>query len=124
MRQSLRQKILEVMLDELRSFKLEVIKVPSRDGGYIRLAVCTNCEWYREFCGNHTKYRRGRHRTYIKRCHTIAALQRMIDGDITTTYAKRLEQVIYDYREVYIRMIIDDRRRKREVVDEPELAIF
>lgn len=113
MKPTLRQKILEAMLDELRSFRLEVIKVPSRDGGYVRLVICANCEWYREFCNNYTKFRRGRDRTYIKRCHTIAALQRMINGDVTSTYAQRLEQVVYDNMIYYINMMRRERRRQK-----------
>ena len=123
MRHTLRQKILEAMLDELRSFRLEVIKVPSCDGAYIRLVVCANCEWYREFCDSYTKFRRGRYRTYIKRCHTIAALQRMINGDTTTTYAQRLEQIVYNNRETYARMIRDERRRKRDRIEEPDMEL-
>jgi len=106
------------MLDELRSFKLEVIKIPSRDGGYIRLVVCANCEWYREFCSNYTKFRRGRDRTYIKRCHTIIALQRMINGDITSEYARRLEWIICDKMRYYIRRKPHGRKSKKNIIKE------
>lgn len=84
------QGIFEAMLDELRAFKPETIKIPARNGGYIRIPIITNCPWYREFCASYTRFRRGRDRTIIKRCHTIEALKRMQCGDRTTTYAQRL----------------------------------
>lgn len=89
--------IFEAMLDELKAFKPETIKVPSRDGGYVRLPVITNCPWYREFCASYTRFRRGRDRTIIKRCHTITALRRMIRGDRTTVYARRLLEIAGTY---------------------------
>ena len=79
-----------VLLEELQSTRLEVIKVPARDGGYVRLTVNRNCDWYRDFCASYTRFRRQRDRTIIKRCHTITALKRIQAGDRLTEYAKRL----------------------------------
>lgn len=79
-----------ILLEELQATRLEVIKVPSRDGGYVRLTVGQNCDWYRDFCASYTRFRRQRDRTIIKRCHTIAALKRIQAGDRLTEYAKRL----------------------------------
>lgn len=81
------------MLDELESSGLEVMKVPGRHGGYIRVPVSVNAEWYRHFCrlyGDNRTNRRMRQRTMIKRCHTIAALKRLIAGNSSSLYAERL----------------------------------
>lgn len=80
----------QYLLDELLATRLEVIKVPSCDGGYVRLTVSQNCDWYRDFCASYTRFRRRRDRTIIKRCHTIAALKRLQAGDRQTEYIKRL----------------------------------
>lgn len=95
--------VLEWMLNELLSNGLEVCKVPSKrtdsngreEGGYIRVVCSVNCEWYRRFCAEYAR-QRGRSpkfRTFIKRCDTIKALNRMIVGDRSTTYARRLMRV-------------------------------
>ena len=80
------------MLDELESSYPETMKVPGREGGYVRVPVSVNAEWYRRFCRRYmTCYRRRpKPRTFIKRCHTIKALGRMLNGDMSTVYAKRL----------------------------------
>jgi hypothetical protein len=85
------------MLNEMLLFKPETIKVPSRDGGYVRLPVITNCPWYRELCAAYTRFRRGRQRTIIKRCHTVMALKRMLCGDRETIYAQRIMLIAADY---------------------------
>jgi hypothetical protein len=84
--------IFRLMLDELLSSYLEVCKVPSRYGGYIRVTVSVNCEWYRFFC---RRYKIGRRRypkprTIIRRQHVVAALERMIRGNMKGVYAERL----------------------------------
>ena len=86
------------LLDELESGYLEVCKIPSPHGGYIRVPVSVNTEWYSRFCRRHTKGRRRypKHRTIIRRCHTRAALRRMAAGDIRGLYAERLLDFI-DY---------------------------
>lgn len=88
------------MLSELESNGLEVCKIPSKRedssgrlvGGYIRVVVSVNCEWYRRFCASFVRAR-GRSpkpRTIIKRRDTIRTLKRMIAGPYKTVYAERL----------------------------------
>ena len=90
------ENVFRYLLDELESSYPETVKIPSQHGGYIRVAVSKNAEWYSHFCRKH----RGRNRrfpkprTIIRRQHTIKALQRMIQGDRETTYAKRLMDFI------------------------------
>jgi len=69
----------------------ETAKVPGRDGGYVRVPVSVNTEWYRQFCARHETLRGRKMRTIIKRCHTIRALQRIEAGDCKGEYAKRLK---------------------------------
>lgn len=80
------------MLEELESGYLEVCKVPGRDGGYVRVAVSVNCEWYSRFCRRFLVSRRRypKLRTIIRRCHTIRALQRIATGKVDGVYVKRL----------------------------------
>lgn len=99
--------ILEVaaayMLDELEDRQLEVIKVPGYKGGYIRAVICCNPDWYRQFCAAHVRIRNKypRPRTYIKRCHTVRALNRIMTGNTAGIYAARLLPYIESYaREV------------------------
>lgn len=82
----------KLLLEELQSNWLEVCKVPGREGGYIRVPVSVNCDWYRRFCRNYKRSRRRypKARTIIKRQHTEAALRRMIAGDFGGVYAGRL----------------------------------
>lgn len=93
------KKHLTMMLNELQSSWLEVTKIPSQHGGYIRVPVSVNAEWYSRFCSRFQRTRRKypKLRTIIKRCHTIAALKRMQQGDRITTYARRL----LDFMEVW-----------------------
>lgn len=101
------RQVLRHMLEELESNRLEVCKVPSRressdgrsEGGYIRVVCSTNAEWYRRFCANYMRHRRGKMRTFIKRCDTIKALNRMLAGDRETEYAKRLMRELEALRE-------------------------
>lgn len=92
-----RQLILQQMLAELKGNCLTVLKLPSRYDGYIRIPITSNCEWYRTFCAEYQRYRRGRDRTYIKRCHTISALHRMLTSKQVTPYVERLESHVAAY---------------------------
>jgi hypothetical protein len=87
------REIYSVMLDELQGGWLEVCKVPSRHGGYIRVPVSVNAEWYQKFCkrylARHSR-RYPKHRTLIRRQHTIKALRRLIAGNHAGVYAERL----------------------------------
>ncbi len=92
------QQVATYMLDELEAGWLEVAKVESQQGGYIRVCMSVNCEWYSRFCRAHEGFRRTRRwkkaRTIIKRCHTIRALKRIIAGEMDSVYAERLEPFI------------------------------
>ncbi len=83
------------MLGELESTSLTVAKYPV-DGGYLRGVMSSNCEWYRELCSRYLSTRRRfpKLRTFIKRRCTIAALKRMIAGDLSGLYATRILDVI------------------------------
>lgn len=84
------------MLDDLLSNRLEVAKLPSSRGGYTRVVVSHNCPWYQKLCENYCRKRRKRYRrefTIIKRCHTVAALKRMLAGDRSGVYAERILEV-------------------------------
>jgi hypothetical protein len=85
--------VAERWLEELEGNMLTVCKIPSRNGGYIRVPCSQNAYWFRLFCKRHTKRhsrRFPRHRTYIKRMHTAAALRRIIAGKLSGVYAERL----------------------------------
>lgn len=92
------QQAAKYMLDELESGWLEVAKVESQQGGYVRVCVSVNCEWYSAFCRAHEGFRHNRRykkpRTFIKRCHTIAALKRIVAGEVDSVYADRLKPFI------------------------------
>jgi len=80
-----------VLRELLESSFPETIKVPGRHGGYIRVPVSVNAKWYRRFCAMYETPRSGKMRTFIKRCHTIAALRRIEAGNCSGVYAERLE---------------------------------
>ncbi len=84
------------MLEELESGYPETCKVPGREGGYIRVPLSVNCEWYRRFCRQFMRSRRRypKFRTIIKRCHTIAALRRIASENEDGVYAERLRPFI------------------------------
>jgi hypothetical protein len=67
--------------EELDGGWLEVCKV-ANNGGYIRVPVPVNAEWYRRFCRKYLRSRRRypKPRTIIRRAGVRAALQRIIDG--------------------------------------------
>jgi hypothetical protein len=95
----------QLFLDELEANFLEVVLVPSGDadcamrGGMIRAVQNENAEWYRKFCGEHGSNRKdimrwSKHKTKIKRRHTIRALNELIAGKCETPYAKDLAHFI------------------------------
>ncbi len=90
------------LLAELESGYLEVCKVPSRHGGYIRVPVSVNHEWYRRFCRMFLSRNRRypRPRTLIRRCHTIEALRRIAAGNTNGVYAERLMPFITEKAEL------------------------
>lgn len=88
----------EMMLQELGLMRLHVIKKKT-EHGYTRLAVATNPQWYRRFCRDHSRTRRrySKLKTYIKRCWTMRALERIVEGVRTGVYVQRLMPYVYDY---------------------------
>lgn len=89
------------LLDELESGWLEVCKVPGRNGGYIRVPVSVNAEWYTRFCRSCLSRSRrfSKLRTMIRRQHTIAALKRIMRGNAKGVYAERLMPFIEETQE-------------------------
>ena len=89
---------LELMIAELEAAQLEVVLVPCRrwvcEGGYVRVAVSRNCDWYRRFCALHGSDRVRRnalHDTRIKRRAVVRVLARLIAGRPTRSkYAAEL----------------------------------
>lgn len=88
--------LLEYMLVELLSTRLEVCKIPSKLGGYRRCVLSCNCEWYQKLCKSYTSPRQKypKHRTIIRRRNTIRALTRMIKGDLRGVYAERILDIL------------------------------
>ena len=91
--------VFDLMLEELESSRLEVVKVPSVYGGYVRVPVSVNAEWYSWFCKKYTTSRRRfqKTRTIIKRRDTIRALRRLIVGNTRGIYAQRLIEFARDW---------------------------
>lgn len=84
-----------LMLDELRSNRLTVVKTPD----YKRKAVECNARWYSDFCKSYERLRRRRWRkarTIIKRCHTIATLEKIIRGTAnpSSVYTQRIMDLL------------------------------
>ena len=94
-----RQQAARRMLNELESSDLEVCEIPGSNGGYIRVPISVNLQWYRRFCAQYqtTRRRHPKPRTIIRRCHTIAALRRIIAGNRSGVYAGRLISLIDEY---------------------------
>jgi hypothetical protein len=116
--------IAKALLSDLNAGYLEVAKVPSRQGGYIRVPVSVNAEWYRRFCKRYLTTRRKypKPRTLIRRCHTEAALRRIIDGRQTDTeYARRLCEFI---RQEACWGIGPQEKRRRSRGESTELIAF
>jgi len=93
--------VLTALLTELESNRLEVVKVPSRDG-WKRVVCSANAQWYQRLCAAHARPRRRypKIRTYIKRQLTVAALRRMLAGDRDTVYARRILDLIHETPEL------------------------
>jgi len=91
--------VFAMMLDELESSYLEVVKIPSQQGGYIRVAVSVNAEWYSWFCKKYTTSRRRypKTRTIIRRKNVVSALRRLMRGDDRGVYAERLIAFAQDW---------------------------
>lgn len=104
-----------MMKEELESSYPETIKIPGKEGGYIRVPVSVNAEWYRIFCERHkTRSRRfPKPRTVIKRVDTLRALDRLAQGNTEGVYAERLLSVIEEFYQ--------SREFNREVQDRQEL---
>jgi len=96
------------MLEELESVRPHTIKVPGRHGGYIRVPCVRNPEWYRDLCGRHQAYRINRRyrrpRTIIRRCDVVSYLKRLIEGDESGEYARRVIEVALEYSEAIRRV--------------------
>jgi hypothetical protein len=99
----------EIMLEYLQRSYLEV--AVNREN-YTRMVCGQNTKWYQDFCAAYQScawiYRNGkktklkkRPRTFIKRCHTIAALKRMINGDFRGEYATRLMEFVEEFWATY-----------------------
>jgi hypothetical protein len=86
------QDIVRMMLEELKGSCLEVAKIPGREGGYIRVPVSVNAEWYQRFCRSYlrTRPRYPKPRTIIRRQHTERALARLLSGCRKGVYVERL----------------------------------
>jgi hypothetical protein len=112
------------MLDELLGRRPSTIKVPGRYGGYVRVAVETNPEWYRELCESH-KSARGRFpkpRTIIRRCDVLRALVLLADGQrVETTYAERIRAVARKYRQA---ILAERNSRKSHEDHEAEMTLL
>jgi hypothetical protein len=85
---------IEWWLCELETTHFEVVLIPSQDdpGRMLRAVAEANPEWYREFCAAHTRVKPGRRRaqTFISKKRTLTALERLLEGDMTSLYARRL----------------------------------
>lgn len=81
-----------MMKEELESSYPETIKIPGREGGYVRCPVSVNAEWYHHFCEQFKASRRRypKPRTIIKRGHVLKALDRLANGNTDGVYAERL----------------------------------
>lgn len=91
---------LSEMLNELESYRLEVALVPQKrftnEGGMIRVAVCQNAKWYRDFCAAHLSRRVRRKAatdTRIKRAGTVRALVAMLAGDWRSDYCATIAAI-------------------------------
>jgi hypothetical protein len=87
------------LLAEFREGYLSVAKVPGRFGGYIRVPMSVNAEWYQRFCRKYmsTRKRYPKTRTIIRRFATERGLQNVIAGKTTGIYVERLIAFIEDW---------------------------
>jgi len=94
------RQLAEEMLFELENSHFEVVLVPAPEPRHsmhqVRALQSANPAWYSRFtaqyvnCRGIGKKRMTRPRTYIVKRLTIAALKRMLDGDMNGIYAERL----------------------------------
>lgn len=95
---------LQLMLDELESFRLEVQLVPLNpkmrgfnEGGMKRVVANKNARWYRELCAKHLSSRKRNHRkldTKIKRQNILRILRRLAEGKPSRSkYAAELVKI-------------------------------
>ncbi len=98
-------KKLELMQADLEAHRLEVCLVPLNprlrnwnEFGMMRVCVDVPPKWYRRLCASHISQRairKGKPDTLIKRAHTLAARQRLIDGKAPTTkYELRIMEIL------------------------------
>ena len=109
------REVAQVMLWELEGSRLRVTLAPSQVGHCwrrrIRVVEETNPEWYQRFCSEHSDSLRTRPRkrkkpdTYIKRAHTLRALNEIASGQARTEYAQRLMPYVAKEAEQYEREI-------------------
>lgn len=88
------------MILDLEIHRLQVVKQRSPRGGYIRVAVSANPDWYRRFCAEfpRTRPRWRKLKTVIERKHTLRALWRVAHGrHANTLYGERLDPFIEAY---------------------------
>ncbi len=92
---------LEYMLAELEGNQLQVCLAPSKrvrnETDMIRVPLSRNANWYRSFCSKYLSTRKRIHKkcdTLIKRQHTLAALNRMLAGNLRGRYAERILQIL------------------------------
>lgn len=80
----------------------------------IRQVDDVNPDWYRGFCANHSPSRRQRPRqgakpdTYIKRAHTLRALDELSSGRCQSLYAQRLLPIVQEEHKKIQRYIAAD----------------
>lgn len=96
------------LLTDLRSSRLEVVLIPSRDpdcamrGGMIRAVQEQNADWYRQFCKqspSNRKWQNKKGRTKIKRAQVERGLKELIAGRCKSQYADRLRAFIVRQQE-------------------------
>ncbi len=95
---------LTLMLNTMESHRLHVVLAPlnpNRRGwnehGCKRVIADRNVDWYRRLCLAFPSTRKRVHRkhdTLIKRQHTLAALNRMLRGNLKGRYAERILQIL------------------------------
>ena len=105
--------LLDEMLYELSTEKLEVQLVPgndpdkTKDGRFIRAAISKNPQWYSELCENYpcTRIKKRNDRkdgTKIKRKYIFEVLERMIRNKTSNSvYASDLLEIAKNRKEMY-----------------------
>lgn len=93
--------LMRKQLDDSRlSVELSESYQTADNGRMIRVATDRNPEWYQRFCRTYSPSNRKRerarkhHDTYIKRSHTLRALNEIESGKCETDYAYRLLPVV------------------------------